>query len=78
VITGWRPLGDSGKLEAVAVDLIRDHVKNGSCDNGSHVAESRAPFGLTVWGLDGHRSYAYPAGGRYAPINNVVLPSVPK
>jgi hypothetical protein len=76
-LTGWKPLGATGKYEYTDVDLIRGGTKNGTCDNGPHVASSAAPFGITVWGLDGYSSYAYPAGGNVAPINTVIVPPTP-
>ena len=76
-LTGWKPLGASGKYEYTNVDLIRGGTKNGTCDNGPHVANSAAPFGITVWGLDTYSSYAYPAGGNVAPINTIVVPPTP-
>ncbi len=77
-ITGWKPVGTKGEYELANADIIREKVKNGSCDNGGHVAASKGPFGLTVWGLDYYASYGYPAGGNIAPINAVVVPAVPK
>jgi hypothetical protein len=77
-LTGWQPLGQTGDYEITNVDLIRDGTKNGSCDNGPHVADSDGPFGLMVWGLDTYSSYAYPAGGNIAPINSVIVPPTPK
>ena len=76
-LTGWKPLGSTGQYEYTDVDLIRGGVKNGTCDNGPHVADSAAPFGVMVWGLDSASSYAYPAGGNVAPINSVVVPPTP-
>ncbi len=70
-LTGWKPIGNSGMYEIVNVDLIRANVKNGTCDNGPHSADSAAPFGLMVWGLDQYSSYAYPAGGNVATINGL-------
>jgi hypothetical protein len=77
-ITGWQPVGSSGRYEVTNVDLLRLGVPNGSCTNGAHTAESTGPFGLMVWGLDTYSSYAYPAGGSVAPINTVVVPPTPK
>ncbi|HSQ68099.1 MAG TPA: IgGFc-binding protein [Polyangiaceae bacterium] len=76
-LTGWKPVGTSGKYEFTNVDLIRAGTKNGACDNGPQVATSNGPFGVTVWGLDSFSSYAYPAGGNVAPINSVVVPPTP-
>jgi hypothetical protein len=76
-VGGWKPVGGSGKYEITNVDLIRG-MPNGSCTNGGHVASSGGPFGLVVWGLDFCSSYAYPAGGNVAVINQVVVPPTPK
>jgi len=76
-ITGWKNIDAAGKYQMTDVDLIRDGTKNGSCDNGPHVATSNGAFGVMVWGLDYCSSYAYPAGGNVAPINTVVLPPTP-
>ena len=77
-VTGWKPIGSSGEYEMTTIDLVRGNAPNGSCSNGGQVAESDAPFGITVWGLDVFASYAYPAGGNVAAINAVVVPVVPK
>ena len=77
VLKGWKPLGSTGDYEYTDVDLIREGVKNGTCDNGPHNADSDKPFGITVWGLDYYSSYAYPAGGNVAPINTVIVPPTP-
>jgi hypothetical protein len=76
-ITGWVDVGTTGKYQMTTVDLVRQGVPNGSCTNGPHVAESEGPFGIMVWGLDYFSSYAYPAGGSVAPINDVIVPPVP-
>ena len=76
-LSGWKPVGSSGQYEYTNFDLIRGGTKTGSCDNGPHVANSDAPFGIMVWGLDEYSSYAYPAGGNVAPINTVVVPPTP-
>ncbi len=76
-ITGWKTIDAAGNYQMTNVDLIRDNVKNGSCDNGPHVAQSNGAFGVMVWGLDYCSSYAYPAGGNVAPINTVILPPTP-
>lgn len=77
-IDGWQPIGSSGDYEMARVDLIRNGAPNGACTNGPQLAESAAPFGLTVWGLDTYSSYAYPAGGNATTINTVVVPPVPQ
>jgi hypothetical protein len=73
-LTGWKPVGSGGQYEVTNVDLVRGTTANGTCKNGPHSASSDGPFGVTVWGLDYCASYAYPAGGNVAPINNVVVP----
>ncbi len=77
-LSGWLPVGSSGRYEVTNVDLIRLGAPNGTCNNGPHTAESEGQFGIMVWGLDNYSSYAYPAGGSVAPINTVVVPPVPK
>ncbi len=77
-VTGWSPLGTTGDYEQTTIDLVRGGASNGSCTNGGHTAESEAPFGVTVWGLDVYASYAYPAGGNVSSINTVYVPPVPK
>ena len=63
---------------AEATDLVVRGALQGNCDNGVHSAKSDAAFGLTVWGWDWYVSYAYPAGGGVKPINDVVVPPIPK
>jgi hypothetical protein len=77
-ISGWQPIGASGEYEVTNVDLIRNGVPNGTCNNGPHTAESASSFGLMVWGLDSASSYGYPAGGNATTINTVVVPPVPE
>jgi hypothetical protein len=76
-LTGWVPVGTSGKYEVTTADLIRGGTGVNGCTNGPHVATSDGQFGMTVWGLDWYSSYAYPAGGSVATINTVVVPPVP-
>jgi hypothetical protein len=91
-LTGWQPVGTSGKYEYTRTDLVRhDFQAQGNCNNGRHEIESTAPFGLTVWGwgsaetgdmLKGfysqYVSYAYPAGAGVQPINTVVVTPMTK
>ena len=82
-LTGWQPVGTSGKYEFTRVDLQTGNFqKVGSCDNGRHTITSTLPFGLTVWGwgselattkLSTWVSYAYPAGASVQPINTVIV-----
>ncbi len=76
-LTGWQPVGTSGKYEFTNIDLVRANIQNGTCNNGPHTATSTGPFGVTVWGIDLAASYAYPAGGNAAGINKVVVPPLP-
>jgi hypothetical protein len=72
-VTGWQPVGASGKYEFARVDIVRSGKGVGSCTNGAHTATSAAPFGITVWGVDWWASYAYPAGGAAFQINDVIV-----
>jgi hypothetical protein len=72
-ISSWAPVGTGGQYEYAQIELSAVH-----CDNGPHVAESKGPFGLTVWGLDIAASYAYPAGGNVGVVNPVVVKPNPK
>lgn len=72
-VTGWKPVGTSGRYEYALVDLVRGGKGVGSCTNGAHTATSDAPFGITVWGVDWWASYAYPAGGAAFQINDVIV-----
>src|SRR5262249_11170148 len=65
-VGGWQPVGTSGKYQVTDVDLLRAAIPVGTCTNGRHEAESKAPFGVVVWGEDSYSSYAYPAGGNAA------------
>jgi hypothetical protein len=76
-IGGWKPLGSDGRYERTDVDLVRDGTPVGTCVNGPHWARSAGRFGLTVWGLAGAASYAYPAGGNAGAINQVRIPAAP-
>jgi hypothetical protein len=81
-MTGFTQVGASD-WEIARVDLVRhDFVPQLGCDNGRHVMESTAPFGLVVWGWGTPEttwftidvSYGYAAGENIAAINDVVLP----
>jgi hypothetical protein len=54
VVTGWQPVGSSTKYQVTDVDLLRAAVASGTCANGRHTAESKAPFGVVVWGEDSY------------------------
>jgi hypothetical protein len=73
-VTGWQPVGADATYEVTTVDLVRAEEGNNGCTNGGHTAESDGPFGLVVWGLDNHSSYAYPAGGNAKPLTDLVIP----
>ena len=77
-VSVWRDIGTQGRYQMADVDLVRNNVPNGACENGHHVAESKQPFGLIVWGLDHFASYAYPAGSGAAQLNEVVVTPVVK
>jgi hypothetical protein len=77
VVTGWTPVGSSGRCRFATVNLVDDGKGVGTCQNGPQLASSSEPFGLTVWGLASYASYAYPAGAGVAPINQVVIPPFP-
>ncbi len=89
-LTGWQPVGSSGKYEMAHFDLVRHNFQGqNGCDNGRHVISSTSSFGVTVWGWGSaetgtqangfytqYASYAYPAGAGVAPINDVVVPTI--
>lgn len=70
---GWKPVGNDGLFEFTTVDLVRADIGNMGCKNGHHLAESKGPFGMVVWGLDSYSSYAYPAGGSAVALTDVVV-----
>jgi hypothetical protein len=84
VVTGWLPVGSSGKYQYARFDLSTgDFAGVNGCNNGRHEIKSNTPFGLTVWGWGSEAtgavyseyvSYAYPAGASVQPINTVVVP----
>lgn len=84
-LDGWQPVGD---YEWTRVDLVRgDFEQQGSCSTGRRRIESKAPFGLWVWGwgtpqtrsFTSNVSYGYPGGMSVRPINKVVIPpTLPK
>ncbi len=85
-LTGWTDINPS--FQYTRVDLVKGNfAKQGNCDNGIHGANSKGPFGLTVWGWGSsasmgfstqYVSYAYPAGASIASVNTVVVPTVVK
>jgi hypothetical protein len=49
-VTGWQGIG-KGDYQVVSVDLVTGNFERvGSCDNGRHLIQSTAAFGMTVWG----------------------------
>jgi hypothetical protein len=84
VVSGWLPVGSSGKYEYARFDLSTGNFAGvNGCNNGRHEIKSNTPFGLTVWGWGSEAtgavyseyvSYAYPAGASVQPINTVVVP----
>lgn len=83
-LTGFRPLGD---YEWTRVDLVTGNFESvGGCSNGRHVIDSENPFGLWIWGWGWSAteaqttsvSYGYPGGMNVAPINPVIVPTVPR
>ncbi len=80
VVTGWTPLG---AYEWTRVDLVTGNFQGvNGCANGVHSMQSKAPFGVTVWGWGSvatgaiytqYVSYAYPAGAGVKPVNNTVV-----
>ncbi len=72
-IDGFKPIG-SGAYEVARVVF----GKGNTCKNGPHQATSDGAFGITVWGWSFAASYGYPAGGNSFPVNNVIVPPVPR
>ncbi len=82
-LTGWKAVGD---YEWTRQDVSTgDFQSVNGCSNGRHELESKAPFGLWVWGWGTPKtsiftenvSYAYPGGMNVQPINTVVIPPTP-
>ena len=77
-IGGWKAIDSAGTYQYTRVDLLRAVPPGtmpdaGTCTNGRHVATSKGPFGLVVYGLDTYSSYGYPAGGNAAVLSGVVV-----
>ncbi len=78
-VTGWQPVGTSGVYELAIVKLVDEWTGQAGCNNGIHIMNSDAAFGLWVWGWGddatqtGSVSYGYPAGENVQPINTVVI-----
>jgi hypothetical protein len=84
VLTGWQPVGG---YEWTRIDLVRhDFQGQNGCNTGRHEIHSKTPFGLWVWGWGSPEtsfftldvSYGYPGGMNVQPINQVVIPPMPK
>ncbi len=84
VVGGWQPVGD---FEWTRVDLMTGNFQPvGGCSTGRHEITSEGPIGLWVWGwgtpltsqFTANVSYGYPAGMNVIPINNVIIPPVPR
>ncbi len=78
-ITDWQPVGTAGDYEIAFIKLVDHFNAQGMCNNGVHVMDSSAPFGVWVWGWGsedtstGWVSYGYPAGEGVLPINDVII-----
>jgi hypothetical protein len=78
-VSGWLPVGGSPDYEITHVELVDHWASQSGCNNGVHVMDSTAPFGVWVWGWGsedtntGWVSYGYPAGEGVLPINDVVI-----
>ena len=79
-ITGWSPIGTSGKYEFAWVKLTSGFVSQkfagGECTYGRQEAHSTGPFAVTVWGTGVDASYGYVGGVGLRPINDAVPPPV--
>ncbi len=74
-VTGWMPVGSSGKYEVAYVDLVRGTTPVvAACGSSRHLADSKGNFGIVVWGTDYYASYGYAAGGNLSAVNKVVVP----
>lgn len=75
-VSGWQ---DVGQYQIAYVKLVDHFNPVGMCNNGVHVMDSAAPFGVWVWGWGsedtntGWVSYGYPAGEGVLPINDVII-----
>ena len=81
---GWQPVGD---YEWTRVDLSTSDFQGvNGCSTGRREMTSEGRFGLWVWGwgtpatstFTSYVSYGYPAGMLVQPINEVVVPPIPK
>jgi hypothetical protein len=80
-LDGFAPIG---AYQYTRVDLSTGNFESvNGCSNGRQEITSARPFGVTVWGWGNteqtqYVSYAYPAGAGFQPINQVVVPPVPR
>ena len=84
IVGGWQPVGD---YEWTRVDLSTGDFQGvNGCNNGRHEITSTGRFGLWVWGwgtpltsnFTANVSYGYPGGMNVQPINEVVIPPIPR
>ena len=84
VVGGWQPVGE---YEWARVDLMTGNFQPvGGCSTGRHEISSEGPFGLWVWGwgtpntstFTANVSYGYPGGMNVIPINDVIIPPIPR
>ena len=84
VVGGWQPVGN---YEWTRVDLSTGDFQGvNGCNNGRHEITSDGRFGLWVWGwgtpltsnFTSNVSYGYPGGMNVQPINEVVIPPIPR
>jgi hypothetical protein len=67
-----------GNFRYANVPLRQNDMPVGSCDAGVHTANSTSRFGLTVWGLGDHTSYAYTPAMSTKALTTVFVPPSPK
>ena len=77
VLTGFQPVGSSGRVQYARVDLnhlgVATKVGDKTCALGRHEAKSAGRFGITVWGWDQYASYAYPGGASVRPLSGTTV-----
>lgn len=71
-LSGWQAIGASAEYEYTRIDLVKDFVPQGACDNGHHEMKSDEPFGLWVWGFGGPNT----TGGICPDMQSVMPPQV--
>jgi hypothetical protein len=81
-LADWQPVGTGYQYARIDISTGNFAGVNG-CSNGRQEMQSALPFGVTVWGWGNTTatkqvSYAYPAGAGFTPINQVVIPPIPK